>query len=314
MPRMRRIIIKNTLYHVFNRGVEKKNIFKCDADRIKFLTILEKALKKFNFIIYAYVLMPNHYHILLEDIDGKISEIMKYINENYAMYYNWKYKRVGHLFQNRYRSNIVEKKFYLKYVARYIILNPIRKGLVKNLKYYNWSSYYEYLNKNKRFKLTDTSWINNEFGYDKEKSLRLFRRFLTEQDDVTEKIINESLMLDMVLGTKEFKEKLIEKIKIYKNKIKINIFKSNNEKEIKEILDRVKKIFKINDVELQKKKGKNNFARKISMYLLKQKTNKTLDEIGKIFSLHPINVCKNIKSIEKEIQSNYYLQKILQSF
>jgi len=152
VARIKRIYFPNTLYHIFNRGVEKKDIFKSDEDRIKFITILEKSLKEFNFKIYAYVLMPNHYHLLLEDTDGKLPNIMKYIGENYAMYFNWKYKRVGHLYQGRYKSIIVEKEMYLKEVLRYIILNPIRKEIVENLNYYPWSSYYEYLGKNKRFK------------------------------------------------------------------------------------------------------------------------------------------------------------------
>lgn len=79
MARIKRIYFPDTLYHVFNRGVEKKDIFKDEEDRIKFLNILDNALKKFNFKIYAYVLMPNHYHILLKDIQGDLPQIMKYI-------------------------------------------------------------------------------------------------------------------------------------------------------------------------------------------------------------------------------------------
>lgn len=98
--------------------------------------------------------MPNHYHLLIEDIDGNLPDIIKYISENYTMFFNYKYKRIVHLFQGRYKSNIIEK-IYLKNVVRYIILNPIRAGLVTKLSEYKWSSYYEYLGKNKRYKITD---------------------------------------------------------------------------------------------------------------------------------------------------------------
>ncbi len=313
MPRIKRIYFPNTFYHVFNRGVEKKDIFKDNEDRIKFISILEKALKEFNLKIYDYVLMPNHYHLLIEDIDGNLPNIMKYIGENYAMYFNWKHKRVGPLYQGRYKSLIIEKEIYLKEVVRYILLNPIRKGLVKNLNYYNWSSYYEYIGKNRRFKITETNWILKQFHSDKEKAIELFKKYLTEKDDVTNKIIEESLIGDFIFGTEKFKIKIIEQMKDFEDKIKIKVFKTNHNKKAEEIIDAVKEKFKISETELKKKKGKNNYAKKAAIYLIKYKTNYTLEEIGKIFNMHPASISRELIMIKKQIKSNKILYDIINS-
>lgn len=311
MSRIRRIFIPGTLYHVFNRGVEKKNIFKTDDDRIKFLTIIENALKQYRFKIYAYVLMPNHYHILLEDEDGNLSKIMKYIGEKYAMYFNWKYKRVGHLYQGRYKCLIVEKEMYLKEVARYIMLNPIRAGLVEKLIHYNWSSYYEYIGKNKRFKLVNTDYILNQFDTNKNKAITLFKKYLIEKDDVTDKIIEESLVNDLVFGTEKFKGKIFESIKNFEDKMKIKILKTNNSKRIEDILNEIKVKFKVSEAELKKKKGKNNYAKKAAIYLIKNRTSCSLEEIGKIFNMHPVSISRELNSIRREIQHNKLFYKQL---
>ena len=313
VARTKRLYFPNTLYHVFNRGNEKKEIFNNNEDRIKFLTILESALKKFNLKIYAYVLMPNHYHILLEDINGDLPKIMKYIGENYAMYFNWRYKRVGHLYQGRYRSIIVEKEKYLKEVVRYIILNPIRAGLVDKLINYNWSCYYEYIGKNKRFKLTETDFVLKQFDEDKSKALVLFKRYLTKNDDAMDKIIEESLINDLIFGTEKFKKGVIGEIKSLRTKIKNKILRSSNSKTVEEIIKKVVEELKINEIELKKKKGKNNYAKKLAIYLIKYKTNYSLEEIGKIFNMHPVSISRQISLIKEEIKQNKYLQKMIAS-
>lgn len=311
MPRRKRIRIPGALYHIFNRGVEKKNIFLDETDRIKFLDLINTTLKNFNFKIYAYVLMPNHFHLLLEDIDGNISQIMKIISENYTMYFNYKYKRVGHLFQDRYKSIIVEKKFFLKDLVRYIILNPIRAGIAKNLNEYKWSSYYEYMGKNKKFHLTTTDWIYSYFNKDKNKAIILFKQYLVDKDDISAEIITESLFRNIILVTKEYKDKIKRKLNVDKKNLR-KIFKYTTVEKTNEIIKRICEEFKINENDIKKKKDKYNYAKKILIYMLKRYTSQTIDEIGKYFNIHPTNISKIYNSVIKEIKHNSYLLKKIQ--
>jgi len=308
VARTKRIYFPGALLHVFNRGNEKKSIFLDDIDRMKFLNILKESFSKFNFKIYSYVLMPNHFHFLLEDIDGKLPYIMKYISENYTMYFNYKYKRVGHLFQGRYRSIIVEKIF-VKDVARYIILNPIRADIAEKLNDFRWSSYHEYMGMNKKLKITTTDWIFSIFGEDENKALEKFKEFLISSKGVSEEIINDSLFSGIILGTKTFKKEMQKKIKIDEFNLPKKFFKNNVNPE--EIIKITAEILNINKLELKNKKGKYNYLKRTSIYIIKEYTNNTLEEIAKMFNSYPTTISRIYNGIKKEKETNHYLKKII---
>ncbi|MBP2629001.1 MAG: transposase [Firmicutes bacterium] len=118
-----------------------------------------------NYEIYAYCLMDNHVHLLLCDTKDEISRTMKRICVSYVYYFNKKYKRIGHLFQDRYRSEVVEEDAYLLSVARYIHKNPLKAGMVKRVEDYKWSSYAQYLSANKdKFNLIERSFLLSMFS------------------------------------------------------------------------------------------------------------------------------------------------------
>ena len=114
MSRALRIKYKNALYYITSRGNERKNIFKNDHDRDFFVKTLQESLSTYQVILYSYVFMSNHFHFLLETPLANISEFMRQFNITYTSYYNRKYKRVGYLFQGRYKSILVQKDNYLK--------------------------------------------------------------------------------------------------------------------------------------------------------------------------------------------------------
>ena len=149
MSRPLRIEYPGALYHVTSRGNERKNIIITDDDKIRFLSIVATAFERFKILIYAYCLMTNHYHLLLETTKANLSKCMQYINSTYTTYFNRKGKRCGHLFQGRYLAILVEEAEYLTRISRYIHLNPIRAKMVKYPEEYKWSSYRYYKNNNK---------------------------------------------------------------------------------------------------------------------------------------------------------------------
>lgn len=181
MPRnARKNNLNNTkVYHIILKGVNGQEIFFEDSDRIKFLTELKKVKGVYHCKIYAYVLMSNHIHILLFDKEDKISQIMHRICTIYAIYFNKKYDRVGHLFQNRFKSKCVNTQNYLLNLLRYIHKNPEKDGICK-MELYRWSSYTEY-----KFiaKIIDVDFILKIFNEDKDKAVERFIQYNRLNED-----------------------------------------------------------------------------------------------------------------------------------
>jgi REP element-mobilizing transposase RayT len=140
MARPLRIEYPGALYHITSRGNDKNLIFLDDKDRDVFLDLLHSINTRYHFILHAYCLMDNHYHLLIETPEGNLSYGMRQLNGVYTQMFNKKYKRVGHIFQGRYKAVLVDKDNYLLEVARYIVLNPVRARLVDAPEKWRFSS------------------------------------------------------------------------------------------------------------------------------------------------------------------------------
>lgn len=136
LPRTNRI----GLYHVINRGVEKRLIFLDDPDRLRFLSLVDEQKAAFDFNVVAYCLMPNHYHLLLEMKAENLSFALKRLGQDYTQYFNRKYNRVGSLWQGRFKSWFVHDEKYLDVLIKYIERNPIKKGITSRIGEYPWAS------------------------------------------------------------------------------------------------------------------------------------------------------------------------------
>ena len=141
MSRPLRIEFPNALYHVTSRADRRENIFEDDEDRELFLSTLEQVTTAFNWICYAWCLMDNHYHLLIRTPDGNLSKGMRQLNGVYTQANNRRHRRVGHLFQGRFKAILVDSDAYLLELARYIVLNPVRAGMAKKAADWRWSSY-----------------------------------------------------------------------------------------------------------------------------------------------------------------------------
>jgi putative transposase len=141
MSRPLRIEYENAFYHVIARGERRDVIFICPADKKKFLIKLGEATEKYRLLVHAYVLMANHYHLLVETPQGNLSQAMHYLNASYGNWFRRKYDIVGSVFQGRYKAILVEKDEYLKVLSAYIHLNPVRAGIADKPSLYEYSSY-----------------------------------------------------------------------------------------------------------------------------------------------------------------------------
>jgi putative transposase len=140
MARPLRIEFAGALYHVTSRGNERRRIFRDDVDRKMFLTFLGQAVKRFGWSVTAWVLMSNHYHLVVQTPEANLSRGMHWINGTYAAWFNRRHDRSGHLFQGRFHGVLVEKETYLRELLRYVVLNPVRAKMVARPEDYRWSS------------------------------------------------------------------------------------------------------------------------------------------------------------------------------
>lgn len=147
MPRQARRKSESGIYHIMLRGINQQQIFEDEEDGFRFLETLSKYKEQCGYEIYAYCLMGNHIHILLKEGKENLTLVLKRIAGSYVYWYNWKYRRSGHLFQDRFKSESVEDDAYFLTVIRYIHQNPIKAGICKNIDGYKFSSYNEYINK-----------------------------------------------------------------------------------------------------------------------------------------------------------------------
>ncbi|MDD5428722.1 MAG: transposase [Candidatus Omnitrophica bacterium] len=144
MSRISRIFVDQACYHIITRGNQKQPIFRDENDFLKYLSIIRRAKKKYAIRLYAYCLMSNHVHLLIDaDLSRNISRFMHWLNRGYTAYFNAKYNIVGHLWQGRFISKPIVKGYYLIHCATYIETNPIKSGLATDIASYKWSSYKE---------------------------------------------------------------------------------------------------------------------------------------------------------------------------
>ena len=180
MPRSAREKSSTGIYHVMLRGINGQIIFKDKEDYEKLVQIIIDYKEVCEYEIYAYCFMSNHIHLLIKEGREDLGIVFRRIGARYVYWYNRKYKRSGHLFQDRYRSEAVKNYKYLLTVLRYIHQNPIKAGIENDIRKYPWSSYNEYLAKNV---MCDTKFILSIFSEDEKKAIELFKKFNVQENN-----------------------------------------------------------------------------------------------------------------------------------
>jgi len=206
MARPLRIEFPGAVYHVTSRGNAKQTIFIDDEDRSRFFYVLSIVVERFNWLCHAYCLMKNHYHLLIETPKGNLSKGMRELNGVYTQGFNQRYRRVGHLFQGRYKAIIVEKDNHLLSLCRYVVLNPVRVGLIKKPEQWRWSSYRATIGLMKRPSFLTVDWILSQFAGRKRVAMDKYRRFVMEGMDKESPW--ETLKGQIFYGTDEFIKQL----------------------------------------------------------------------------------------------------------
>jgi len=176
MARPLRIEFPGAIYHITSRGNARLPVFEDDHDRKRFLGILEEVVKRYNWLCHAYCLMDNH--LLVETVDGNLSMGMRHLNGVYTQRFKRRHNRVGHIYQGRFKSILVEQDSYLLELCRYVVLNPIRAGIVKHLGDYKWSSYKVTAGLIKTVPFLTVDWILGQFGKSRREAQNEYMRFV----------------------------------------------------------------------------------------------------------------------------------------
>lgn len=200
-----RIEFPGALYHITSRGNAKQFIYLDEIDKKNFLKIFTSVVERFNWLCHSYCLMNNHYHLIIETPEGNLSRGMRQLNGVYTQNFNLRHNRVGHLFQGRYKAILVEKETYLLVLSRYVVLNPLRAGLVKMIEDWEWSSHRAITGIGEKPPFLTVDWILSQFGDDKSIAKSRYKQFVL--DGITEDFPKKDLHGQILLGTKRFIDK-----------------------------------------------------------------------------------------------------------
>ena len=219
MARPLRIEFPGALYHVTARGDRQEAIFDDDEDRLIFLRILAEVVERFNWLCHAYCLMTNHYHLLVETPDGNLSKGMRHLNGVYTQATNRRHTRAGHLFQGRFKGIIVDKDSYLLELARYVVLNPVRAGMVRQPGKWPWCSYRAMIGDSPAPTWLATDGILMQFAKRRAIAQRRYSEFVKQ--GIKSKPIWGELQQQIYLGDEKFVKRIQRKVGIHGDELSI---------------------------------------------------------------------------------------------
>ena len=315
MTRQWHIEFEGAYYHILSRGNERRNIFTDNDDRISFLEILGKMSERFEIEVYAYVLMNNHYHLLLKTNKPNISKGMQWFGTTYTRRYNVKHKRNGHLFQGRFKNFLVENDEYLMLLSCYIHRNPLRAKIVRRLADYPWSSYPTYAYGKKSPEWLRIAPILSHFDTkDKNTAYReMVQRYSRE-----EKRIWEDFRQGLFWGSQKFIDRI--KSNYLSEKPDVEVPQKRHvlrDTDPKTILEKAAKVLKCNTndfLQSSKVSDSNKLNRDLLIYLLWSTGWYNNQEIGNLFGLGYSTISRRVtimkSKISKEDEMSKRLEKI----
>ncbi|MFZ1180662.1 MAG: transposase [Herbaspirillum sp.] len=209
MARLPRLLVPHQAHHLIQRGHDRQFVFRDGADHVAFLAWLKEGAKRFEVAIHAYVLMPDHLHLLATPVDAEgLARTMQWVGRYYVPYYNLKYQRRGSLWQGRYKATVLDAERYLLPCSRYIELHPVRTGLVAGAADYPWSSYLHHIGAKPDPLITEHRlyWTLGNTPFDREVVYRQQAEHMLAQAEV--EAITQATMKGWALGGEAFKTSL----------------------------------------------------------------------------------------------------------
>ena len=241
MARKPRVHYPGALYHAILRGNSGQTIFFDDNDRTRFYLLIQEGVERFGHRIHAFCLMTNHVHLAIQIADISLSRILQNLSFRYTRWVNWRQGKTGHLFQGRYKAVLIDADTYLQELTRYIHLNPVRAGMVRETEKYPWSSYRAYLGLETIPWLT-TDWVLSQFSKRLSVARRAYMRFIQEGkggghqeeyhrgSDTDSRILGDDTFIGRVLDEKQMKQR--QKVSLDKIMVEVCRYFSLKEKDL----------------------------------------------------------------------------------
>ena len=302
MARPLRLQFEGAVYHVMARGHERSAIFRDAEDRSKFLALLEQVATGEKWIVHAYCLLGNHFHILVETPEGALARGMRDLNGRYAQWFNWRHDRRGHVFEGRYRSVVVEKQTHLMELHRYIVLNPVRARLAERPSEWRWSSYRATAGSEKAPAWLETDWTLSQFAVRRSAAREAFQRFVAAGKTAGKEV--EALEKAAYLGGRDFLKRMQELVgsrEAADDEIPTRFRKPAVRVQLEEIRKQVAREWGVKSEDLARRRGGED--KKAAIYLSRKLTKLGGREIGKEFGVKPARVSNVVVQIDAEPNS-----------
>ena len=310
MARPLRIEQADTFYHIINRGNGRRSIFSDDKDYLRFLDYLGVCSERFDFELWSYVLMGNHYHLLLRTRQANLSRAMQWLGVTYSVYYNHRHKRNGHLFQGRFKSFLILEEDYLKRLILYIHHNPLRAGKVDRIQDYQWSSY-----SGLGYGRHCPKWFNPNYvlGYF-EFERKDFRRAIASYNEVSEDLWS-NLWYGLILGSREAVTKMKQQLKSPVHREQPQSRQLNNHGSIDKLSDTYRRILSIPNREYKEYfrpiRHRRRPRRDVLIYLLWRSSQFRLSELGQYFNVSYTAISNCHRRGSEYVEKNRKVQKSL---
>ncbi|GAB4418444.1 MAG: hypothetical protein OHK0032_14430 [Thermodesulfovibrionales bacterium] len=282
MARPLRIEFPGAVYHITSRGNARQEIFLDDKDFAGFLDVLCFVVKRYNWILHAYCLMSSHYHLLIETPEGNLSRGMRQLNGIYTQQFNRRHNRVGHVLQGRYKAILVDKDNYLLELCRYIVLNPVRAGMARGPRGWQWSSYKDTAGYSKGISCLTKDWILLQFGRERAEAEDRYREFV--RAGLKEEAPWKEIKGQIYLGDEKFVDRIERLIR--------------GREPLKEIPRLQRYITKPSLEDIFKHKGKK--LRGKVVHEAHVRYGYTLKEIAKHLGVHYATISRAVKRVEQE--------------
>lgn len=279
MARPLRIEFAGALYHITSRGDRREDIFLGDFDREEWLGVLGNVCSRFNWVVHAYCQMSNHYHLLVETVDGNLSRGMRQLNGHYTQRFNRRHGLVGHLFQGRYKAILVQKEVYLLALTRYVVLNPVRAAMVRKPQDWRWSSCPAVLGLAAAAPWLDTDWLLGQFGRRRGIARKAYQRFLTEGEGVPGPL--EQTRHQLLLGNDAF----VDRFKADAKPDELRELSKAHRRTLAWPLDEYQRRYRDRDKAIAKAYYSGAY---------------TMAEIGVFFGLHYMTVSRAVRKYEQQ--------------
>lgn len=311
MARPVRIEYEGAFYHVTTRGNERRRIFFTETDYERIKDYLKEAQDKYGYLLHGYILMTNHYHLIVETPHGNLREIMHYINSSYTTYINRKRGRAGHLFQGRYKAILVDKDTYLLELSRYLHLNPVRAKIVAKPEEYPYSSYRSYIRKEKE-DIVHRKLILEMISQHRKEVHKAYKEYVERGIGEEDASPLKNVYAGVILGSRAFIKQTLERLTgehlekehvAHKKALK-TMHTSDT------IIDTLCRHGKITAEEVFQK---SNHGRDIAIYLIKKFTSLPNRQIGELFGdLSYSAVAKAYQRFVVRLKEDTSLRKVVE--